>query len=78
MREAARAAKLPTKILDFRGFDSSRILSSRGEISGKPESTNLSRDNLQFKGLQGLLPLPVTPATDPGGHPLGHGRRWHS
>ena len=28
--------------------------------------------------LQGPLPLAVTPATDPGGHPLGHGRRWHS
>ena len=28
--------------------------------------------------LQGPLPLAVAPTTFPGGHPLGHGRRWHS
>ena len=46
-------ANLRTKILDFRGFDSSRILSFKGwnshihgEFPGSFESTNLSRDNL--------------------------------
>ena len=45
---------LHTKILDFRGFDSSRIIVLRGGIStptgnflGNFESTNLSRDNLR-------------------------------
>ena len=39
---------LRTKTLDFRGFDSSRILSLRGqrESPGNFESTNLSRDTL--------------------------------
>ena len=44
---------LRTKILNFTGFDSSMILISRGwnsqdhrELSGKFESSNLSRDNL--------------------------------
>ena len=36
-------ANLRTKILDFRGFDSSRILILRG---GHFESSNLSRDHL--------------------------------
>ena len=47
------SANLRTKILDFRGFDSSRILVLRGgilmsigEIPSNCESTNLSRDNL--------------------------------
>ena len=46
-------ANLRTKILDLRGFDSSRISILRGwnsqahrEFSGNVESTNLSRDNL--------------------------------
>ena len=46
-------ANLRTKILDFRGFDSSRILILRGEIPrsigqlpGDFESTDLSRENL--------------------------------
>ena len=46
-------ANLRTKILDFRGFDSSRILTLRGRITrpignfpGKIESRNLSRDNI--------------------------------
>ena len=50
---AAGTANLHTKILDCRGFDSSRILIVRGrilmlmrEFPGKFESTNLSRDNL--------------------------------
>ena len=51
---AARSltADLRTKILDFRGFYSSRIVILRGnshvhmELPGKLESTNLSRDNL--------------------------------
>ena len=47
------APKLPTRTLDFRGLDSSRILVLRGKIimstGNSPEvfeSTNLSRDNL--------------------------------
>ena len=47
------APNLPTKILDFRGFDSSIILDLRGgilmsigEFPGNLESMNLSRDNL--------------------------------
>ena len=49
---AANTANLSTKILDSRGFDSSRILVLRGGIlmtignSWKFESRNLSRDNL--------------------------------
>ena len=46
-------ANFRTKILDFRGFDSSRILTLRGGIPrpigsfpGNLESTNLSKDNL--------------------------------
>ena len=41
-------ANLRTKILDFKGFDSSRIFNLRGdsEFPGKFESTNLGRDNL--------------------------------
>ena len=46
-------ASLRTKVLNFRGFDSSRILVLRagiprsiGEFPGNYESTNLSRDNL--------------------------------
>ena len=43
-------ANLRTKIRDFRGFDSSRILIFRGgiimSIGNKLESSNLSRDNL--------------------------------
>ena len=43
-------ANLRTKILDFRGFDSSRILILRGLIlvstGSFSESTNLSRDTL--------------------------------
>ena len=49
----SRTANLRTKILDSRGFDSSRILTSRGgiltsiwESPGLFESTNLSGDNL--------------------------------
>ena len=45
-------ADLRTKILDFGGFDSSRILTFKGRnsqayrgFSGKFESRNLSRDN---------------------------------
>ena len=45
-------ANLRTKILDFRGFDSSRILGLRGGIPqahrkfpGNVELTNLGRDN---------------------------------
>ena len=45
-----RTANFPSKILDFRGFDSSIILSLRGGIlvtfPGNVESTNLNRDNL--------------------------------
>ena len=48
-----RAANLRTKILDFGGFDSSRILILRGwnsqghrEFPGKLESSDLSRDDL--------------------------------
>ena len=44
---------LRTKILNFRGFDSSRVLvlrgwtsHARGEFPGKFESSKLSRDNL--------------------------------
>ena len=39
-------ANLRTKILDFRGFDSSRILNLRGGILMYVESTTLSRNNL--------------------------------
>ena len=46
-------ADLRTKILDFRGFDSSIIVVFKrwnshvhGEFPGKSESTNLSRENL--------------------------------
>ena len=46
-------ANTSTTILDFSGFDSSRILISKGwksqahrEFPGKFESRNLSRDNL--------------------------------
>ena len=46
-------ANLSTNIVDFRGFDSSIILTSRGGIPrphrgfpGKSESSNLSRDNV--------------------------------
>ena len=46
-----RTANLCTKIMDFRGFDSSRILigwnsQAHGELPRKFESSNLSRDNL--------------------------------
>ena len=45
-----RTVNLRTKILDFRGFDSSRILilnsQAQREFPGKFESSNLSRDNL--------------------------------
>ena len=49
-------ANLCTTILDFRGLDSSTILTLRGRIPrpirglpGKFESTNLSRDNLSME-----------------------------
>ena len=49
----SHTANRRTKTLDFRGFDSSRILSLRGEFPrpigecpGKFGSTNLTRDNL--------------------------------
>ena len=49
----SRTTNLRTKIVDFRGFDSSRILVLRGGIPrptgnfpGKFESSNLSRDNV--------------------------------
>ena len=56
-------ANLRTKILDFRGFDSSKILISRGRIlmaiggfPGKLESTNLSREILSKE--IGRTPVP--------------------
>ena len=60
----ATAANLLTKILDFRGFDSSIILIKgwnsdvhRG-FPGKLESSNLSRDNISREiGRRCLAPL---------------------
>ena len=68
-------ADLRTKITDFRGFDSNRILILRGgilmsghvheEFPGKLESSNLSRNNLsrdihlQAEWQRGVRPIPL-------------------
>ena len=44
--EGSSTADLRTKIIDFRGFDSSIILSLMGGIPRTFESINLSRDNI--------------------------------
>ena len=60
-----RTADLHTKIPDFRGFDSSRILSFKGWNSqahrgspGKLELSDLSRDNVREIGRRAPLSLP--------------------
>ena len=82
-------ADLRTKILDFRGFDSSRILILRGGIPrptgqfpGNLESTNLSREILSREiGHRGTcepfwrLPLPGTGATRGPGRTRGRRTR---
>ena len=58
-------ANLLTKILDFRGFDSGRILSSQAhrEFPGKFESSNLRRDNLSRR--LGVIRMPNLGGPDP-------------
>ena len=64
-------ANLLTNIMDFRGFDSSIILISRGDIPfrrglpGKFESTNLSRDNVSREIGRRVLPRGPSESTPP-------------